>query len=266
MICFDKKSKMVFNLSHSNMIIQRLHKPMREVTDIEVLMEIISEQSQPFTHIIKYLHLSKITKKIILLISSLFLGFYSLTAQNIIVESIMYLKPDGKSYTNYRSIKSSDSSSYTLIPKGKNPFDYYQYLFPNSYRFEKTKNKNFNKVHFDKGSFSMIVEDVFDKEDLSIDEKDVYTYRTQNKEINWNYGLHWNNPDRSKIIELAYTWIIPEQIEFVNFEVNQQGYWVKRNNSLSFFGSIIMIPNNNVLFEIKYKKRSNTPKDFKIER
>lgn len=184
-----------------------------------------------------------------------FLTFTLLNAQQVVLETITYLNSDGRSYKNYISLKSGYSTVYTTIPKEENPFTYYQYLFPNKYEFEKTSNKNYNKVHFKGGDYSMIIENEFDEENISIGADGVYTYKVPKKEIDGHYGISWNSANNSGFDNLAFVWIIPENFEFVSRKSNKSGEWVERDNSLSFFGNRI----NDVLLEIKYRKKQKTP-------
>ena len=178
--------------------------------------------------------------------------------QPIVLERIHYLKANGKSYLQYQSLKTDVPSINAGIPKGKDPATYYQYLFPNEYEFERTNYSHADLLKFQGSNYSSIVEDEFSPDELTIDENGVYTYSQAKKGMDGHYGVYWSDHYGRGFSKLAYVWIIPEDFEFISYDVNREGEWVERGNSLSFFGEDV----NDLLFKIKYQKKKRTPDTF----
>ncbi|WP_282782803.1 hypothetical protein [Phaeodactylibacter xiamenensis] len=197
-------------------------------------------------------------KKSMTAFALIFISLTTILAQPKVLERIYMIKSDGVSYRQYNSFRSGYPSLDFHIPKGKTPSNYYQYVFPNDYSFQKLDNQYFDLLNFDGGDYSAIVELDFEADELKIDETGLHTYKTPKKEINGHYGVYLGKEPLG-FSQLAYIWIIPEDFEFVSYDVNREGEWVVRDNSLSFFGYNV----NDLIFEIKYRKKRTTPTVFK---
>ncbi|MCK4707777.1 MAG: OmpA family protein, partial [Gammaproteobacteria bacterium] len=66
-----------------------------------------------------------------------------------------------------------------------------------------------------------------------------------------NYGI-WNQPEN--FTQLVYTWVFPRNFNVISYEANRSGKWVKRNNTITYYGNNV----NNLVFVIKYQPRSNS--------
>ncbi|MBK7871821.1 MAG: hypothetical protein IPJ74_14645 [Saprospiraceae bacterium] len=86
-------------------------------------------------------------------------------------------------------------------------------------------NNHWNRLLFDGGDYSYIIDDVFKDDELTVDENGIYTYKQPKKEYKGYYGLCWLGSNGFS--ELAYVWIIPEEFEFISYDVNRDGEWVK---------------------------------------
>ncbi len=197
------------------------------------------------------------TRQHLLLILIMFLAGYA-PAQEVRFESITYLEEDGRSYTNYANLKSGYLTIYTYIPKDETPQEYYQYLYPNDYEWQKIGNKDFDKINFLGGDYAMVLKGKYEEDVLTVDENGVFTYHIAETKVNDHYGLFWESPNNSGFTEFSYVWILPEEYEILSYSANREGEWVERSNSLSFFAK----NTNDVVIEIRYQKRKSTPQQL----
>ncbi|MCK4706935.1 MAG: flagellar motor protein MotB, partial [Gammaproteobacteria bacterium] len=81
----------------------------------------------------------------------------------------------------------------------------------------------------------------------------IYTYTNwdgKTKTPDSHFGI-WNKPD--KFTQLIYAWVFPQNFNVISYEANRKGKWVKRNNTITYYGKNV----NDLVFTIKYQPRSN---------
>jgi len=171
-----------------------------------------------------------------------------IAANTVFSENIIYIQPDGKSYVIRRSA-SSDWSSYNLFFDKNLSLDEFYYIYPNQYTWDTKSAKDSNSLKFNAGEYVVIYRDKFDKE-LSIDKNKIYTYKSWDgvKNNDGRYGF-WNAPNNYS--SFVFVWIVPDNFDIISYQSSQNGKWVKRHNSITFFST----NSNNLTFEIRYKER-----------
>lgn len=167
-------------------------------------------------------------------------------SQSVIYENIMFIKEDGVSYINYYTAR-TDYYSYNLyIGKNTKPEQDYQYIYPNYYELDTESNERSNIIHFDQGSYAIMCQDSLGSR-LTINKDGIYTYTNSSEpDAEGRFG-YWNRPLNYE--QFVYVWVLPKNFEFVDYICNNEGDWVIRQNTLSYFGYDV----NNMVFTIRYK-------------
>lgn len=181
-------------------------------------------------------------------------------ALEVIGEKIIFLNEDGKAYVRYDTTRTS-SPSYEIWFSGKKslrPEDHlkdYLYIYPADYTWDTSSNSGYDLMKIASGSYATLIQGEFDsKTEISVSKDGIYTYS------NWDgktytadkhYGI-WNNPDNFS--QLVYAWVLPQNFNIISYEANRKGKWVKRNNTITYYGKNV----NDLAFTIKYQPRSNT--------
>lgn len=174
---------------------------------------------------------------------------------SVVREDIVFLEPDGRSYTSYFTVR-SNKKSYTLNFPDGNSLDEFVYIYPNDYEYEEAQGKTY-RLRFNQGSYAMMRPGYFDETRVSIDKQGVYTYTNwdagkEEKPADKHFGM-WNSP--FDFTHYSLVWVLPEGFEFVDHKSNRKGEWVQRKNSLAWYGNNV----NNIVFTIRYR----ADKDFK---
>jgi flagellar motor protein MotB len=195
-------------------------------------------------------------------IVAIMMGFFLLAhAPGLLAETISehihFLQEDGEHSMRYYTIR-SDSSSYKVHfwkQKGITPEDHLQeflYIYPNQYQWDTVSDNASDVLVFPQGSYAMMDWEPMD-ELLSIADG-IYTYSSWNgkKRPDGHYG-YWNTPDNYD--QFVYSWVMPKNFELVSWEANRPGEWVRRYNTLSYYGHDV----NDLVFTIRYRlRRSET--------
>lgn len=179
-------------------------------------------------------------------------------AQLATSESIFYFEEDGISYSNYNGLRSNNQTINIGYPRNEDPQTYFSYLYPKNYTISNGDNPHLKLLNFQGGNYASIINDKLNENNLTIDGDGLYTFKMRKLVHNGNYGFYWLTPYGNGYESFTYVWILPENFEFVDYSCNQEGTWVKRKNSITFYGQYI----NNILFTIKYKKKTRTPSQF----
>lgn len=176
-------------------------------------------------------------------------SFDELPAQ--VMENINYLKKDGRSLLNYRSVRSDYPTYYLALEKKFRPEEYYDYINPNKYTFQEEPNLSYNKIIFNTGSFATMREEFLDNDQVKVDAQGVYTYKKlRNTSSEGHYG-YWNLPNGFK--QFVLVWVFPDNFEVIDYSSNRDGEWLLRNNTLSYYGFNV----NDLLFTIRYRPRGS---------
>lgn len=165
-------------------------------------------------------------------------------------EEIIFLREDGRSYINYTSLRSSQSSYSVWFSKASN-LKNYLYINPNNYRWDTRSKSQFNVLKFLRGSYALMNFGTLANNLLRISPNGTFRYSNwdgHTKTRDGHYGI-WNAPQR--LDHLAVTWVFPTNFEVVSYRANRPGKWVRRGNTISFFSS----NTNDVVYTINYRPR-----------
>ncbi len=187
----------------------------------------------------------------------LLLGFaLSVEAATVIKEKIIFLKGDGQHYLGYETIRTNYSSydlNYVKVEGGK-PEDNLKgffYMNPNEYTWDSTSKLQYDLLKFAQGSWATLVEESLG-ENLTVNEKGTYIFGNWNGETKTPEGHYgeWNSPDNFS--QFVYVWVFPQNFDIVKYQCNREGDWVKRHNTITFYGKNV----NDLVFSIKYRLKS----------
>ena len=181
-------------------------------------------------------------------------------AKEVISEKIIFLNEDGEAYVRYDTTRTS-SPSYEIWFSKENslhPEKYlkdYLYIYPDNYTWDTSSQPNSDLMKIDSGSYATLIQGKLNsKTEVSISDDGVYTYRSwdgKTKVANNHYGI-WNSPDN--FTHLVYAWVLPQNFNILSYESNRDGKWVKRNNTITYYGENV----NDLAFTIKYQPRSSS--------
>ncbi|MEM1295535.1 MAG: OmpA family protein [Verrucomicrobiota bacterium] len=176
-----------------------------------------------------------------------------------ITENIFFLKPDGKSYLNYRTTRSSHSS-YNLYLKKDETEGAFHYIAPDKYTFDKKSDPKRNIIVFPQGDHSTMRPGKFTNEQVTQGKDGLFTYVNWNKDTSpprddGHFG-EWTAPDNFH--QYVFAWVLPDNFEFVDYECNRSNgenhnEWRVRNNTLAWFGYDV----NDLVFKINYRSKSS---------
>ena len=204
--------------------------------------------------------LPSLSAKLLSLATLYFCLLPSAMALSVISEKIIFLNEDGKHYVRYDTTRTNHESYDIWFKKQKNPQleehlkDYF-YLYPNEYKWDSTAQLDFDLMKIASGSHASLVQGKLDKgTEINIGNDGVYTY------TNWDgktltpdnhYGI-WNKPEAFS--QLVHAWVFPRNFNIISYKSNREGKWVKRNNTITYYGSNV----NDLVFTIKYQPNSNS--------
>jgi flagellar motor protein MotB len=174
-----------------------------------------------------------------------------------ISERIYYVSEDGSEAMVYTTSR-TDYSDYDLwfrSKKGYKPEDYlkdFLYMFPTSGEWR--TESGFAVMKLPLGSFASLEwANLEQNERLRKDADGVFSYSNwdgQTKTPDGHYGL-WNSPDNFE--RIACSWVFPENLEPVLYESNREGEWVRRHNTITYYGNNV----NDLAFNIQYRPSSS---------
>ena len=177
-------------------------------------------------------------------------------ASDVVSEQIYFLEEDGRHALVYTTSR-TDYSNYNMWFQNREGYeteDYVKdffYIYPNKYTWDTDSKKGYTLLKLPERSFASL-ERVELEAGLQVNEDGVYTYdnwRDKVKTPDGHYGL-WNSPDNFE--EIAYSWVFPANLEPVEYKANREGEWVRRHNTITYYGSNV----NDLAFEIKYRPSS----------
>ena len=176
----------------------------------------------------------------------------SATDKKVISESIVQLREDGRSYIQHRTMRTDWDQYEFHVNKTLDIKDFY-YIYPNDFEWDDKSSETSNILSFKQGTFVVMYPGKFETE-VTQDDNGVYTFSSWDgkKREDGTFGF-WNTP--GNFTRFAYTWMLPEKFEILEYKSNVKGEWVERNNTVSFFAEDV----NNVTFTIKYKAREVPP-------
>ena len=184
--------------------------------------------------------------------------FSSAMAADAVSERIYYVQEDGRQAMVYTTSR-TDYSNYNMwfaAKDGYKPDDYlknFLYLFPKSGEWVEEPKPGYVVLKLPLGNFASLEwANLEDDNRLQVDDDGVYYYQSwdgQTRTPDGHYGL-WNSPDAFE--QIAYSWVFPENLEPVKYEANHEGEWVKRHNTITYYGNNV----NDLAFNIQYRPAS----------
>lgn len=174
-------------------------------------------------------------------------------------EWLLFIGADGHTAVQYDTMRTGYSSFDRYVPKGTKPEDYL-YIFPNEFRLDTTADSRSDIIRFPSGSFALLSEADLEHRkkgpSVTVEPDGTHVLRSWDgrKEANGHFGawIHPGNFDR-----YAFAVVLPETFEFVDWQANRDGAWVKRRNTLAFFGKNV----NDLVFTVRYRRRSRGEMD-----
>ena len=181
-------------------------------------------------------------------------------AQDVISEKIFFLNEDGEAYVRYDTTRTNNSSydiwfskENTLHPE--NNLQNYLYVYPDNYTWDTRSQSNHDLMKINSGSYATLIQGRLNTgAEVTISKDGVYTYQNWDgvsRMANNHYGI-WNSPD--DFSQLIYAWVLPQNFNILSYEANREGKWVKRNNTITYYGENV----NDLAFTIKYQPRSSS--------
>ncbi len=181
--------------------------------------------------------------------------YSSAQAGNAVSERIYFLQQDGRHALVYTTSRSNykDYSIWFKEKEGYQQQDYlkdFVYLFPNNGEWSSDPKPGYQVLKLPNGNFASLEWVHLEEYDrLQVDSQGVYYYQNwdgEEESQDGHYGL-WNSP--GKFEQIAYSWIFPDNLEPVSNTSNQPGEWVRRHNSITYYGTDV----NNLTFNIRYR-------------
>lgn len=182
-------------------------------------------------------------------------------AASVIKEKIIFLKEDGLHYLGYETVRTS-YSSYDLNffkVKGRKPEDHLKgffYIYPNEYKWDSTSKRQYDLLQFEQGSWATLVQENLG-ESLTVEENGTFVYKNWNgktKTPEGHFG-EWNTPDNFS--QFVYVWVFPQNFDVIEYRCNHEGDWVKRHNTITYYGKDV----NDLVFVIEYRLKTQKTYD-----
>ncbi len=164
----------------------------------------------------------------------------------LVREDILYIKPNAQDYLLYTTTRSNYGSFSKLIPKSTDIAKKYLYINPAKYSI--SENSRSKRIVFPTGNFALMSEESFTERELQVDKEGIFTFKFDS--VPRLGGKHYGLSTTARYYkQLTYVWVLPEDYEFVDYSCNKPGQWVKRGNTLAYFGYQV----NDVLPKIRFR-------------
>ena len=193
--------------------------------------------------------------KLLITLTILFFNMTVHAGVGDVVETITFVKEDGRHFVEYSSRRTDSSRYYLAYDKAKTLEELeksYLYVFPNSYRYDTSSDLYINKLKFPQGDFGIMSSGDLG-EVVTVDEDGVYTYHSWSgkKTPNGHYGIS-NFTKNFK--QAAMAWVFPDNLEVIHYHSNRPGEWVQRGNTIAYFGENV----NDLVFTLQYRPRASS--------
>ncbi len=195
----------------------------------------------------------------LLIVSCLLASASFAEASGVVSEQVNFLAEDGRNALIYTTSR-SDYSNYNLWFRDKEGYDTedyikdFLYIYPYEFTWDTVSRNGYTLLKLPERSFASLEQVEFEEGvTLQVSEDGVYTYDNWGDKVktpDGHYGL-WNSPDNFQ--NIAYSWVFPANLEPVEYRANREGEWVRRHNTITYYGSNV----NDLVFEIKYRPSSH---------
>lgn len=182
-------------------------------------------------------------------------------ASGVISERIHFVEEDGRHALVYTTNRSQYDNYNMLFQtrQGYAPEDYiknFLYIYPGDYTWDTDSQKGYTILKMPGSNFAGLERVKLDA-GLDVTADGLYIYnnnRNQAKTPDGHHGL-WNSPDNFE--QITYSWVFPANLEPVLYQCNREGKWVRRHNTITYYGSDV----NDLEFEIEYRASSHETYD-----
>lgn len=175
--------------------------------------------------------------------------------EGAVAELIYLLEDNGRNALVYTTVR-SDNPGYELRMPASNSYDEKQerflYIYPEEHEWMRMDQPGQEMLKLPTGDFATLRRvDLNHGRTLTVDQAGMHTFTTPATSVGVSDGHRgiWNSPGGFK--QMTYTWVFPEVYEPVSYESNQPGQWVKRFNTVTYYGKDV----NDLEFKITYRSR-----------
>lgn len=173
----------------------------------------------------------------------------------VVAELIYFLEDNGRNALVYTTAR-SDYAGYGLqVPAFESDSakeERFLYIYPEEHQWKRAEQPGYEVLTLPKGDFATLRRvDLNRRQTLEVDEAGMHTFTTPAESAGGSKGHKgiWNSPSGFK--QIAYTWVFPEVFEPVSYESNQPGEWVRRYNTVTYYGKDV----NDLVFKMTYRSR-----------
>lgn len=175
--------------------------------------------------------------------------------QGAAAEIIYYLEDNGRNALVYTTAR-SDYAGYGLqLPADDaDPAqqERFLYIYPEEHAWKRADKPGYDVLTLPKGDFATLRRvDLNRGLTLKVDESGTYSFTTPSAGGPDGHQGIWNSP--GDFGHITYTWVFPEVFEPVSYESNQPGEWVRRYNTITYYGKNV----NDLVFKVTYRSRLN---------
>lgn len=169
----------------------------------------------------------------------------------VVREDIVFLHSDGRHYTAYKALRSDIPKWRLRLGPGERPRDYV-YIHPDDYEQERVDGDVV--LIFEPGSYALMNTGRFTPRELERGADGRLTHNSWDGKVldNGHYGK-WTAPGNFE--RFTYIWVVPDNIEIVDYRSNSDGDWTKADGTLVWSGRDV----NDLTFDISYRVRQATP-------
>lgn len=166
----------------------------------------------------------------------------------VVSETLMFLNPDARSYLLQRALRSDAPRHRFYVDKGTQLEDFV-YIDPNQYEWIDSAAEA-NTLGFAQGDFVVMYPGRIPETQLrhQTDGTHVYDSWDGKTRADGHFGSWYAPGDFDRFV---HAWILPPNLELVDYRSNREGEWVKRNNALTFFAEQV----NDLTFTIRFRDK-----------
>jgi chemotaxis protein MotB len=187
----------------------------------------------------------------------IWLPLSAVAEEGAVAELIYFLEDSGRNALVYTTVRSEYSGYELRLPAAASDTskqERFFYIYPEKHEWVRTDEAGYELLKLPKGDFATLRRvDLNDGRTLQVDESGTYSFTTPTTTAG-GPGSHqgiWNSPDGFR--QITYTWVFPEVFEPVSYESSQPGEWVRRYNTITYYGKDV----NDLTFKIVYRSRLN---------
>ena len=172
-------------------------------------------------------------------------------------EIIFFVEDNGQNALVYTTARSDFSGYGIQLPATGSDLadqDRFLYIHPEEHEWNRSEQTGHQVLSLPKGDFATLRRvDLSRGQTLQVGEDGVHRFVTPTASGGGAEGHQgiWNSPGGFE--RITYTWVFPEVFEPVSYESNQPGEWVRRYNTVTYYGKDV----NDLVFTMTYRSRLN---------